>query len=585
MRREPAAAVPHSKRHVQIEFPRVQVMDYSGFPYDEPYARPRRRVNYFGWTVAILLLSGFALATWLGSFYIFDQPERPDSYRILQRLHKIDPPKRFELTAAPAGEFLNAKQLYDRYIGMGSAELAKTNAELARNYIRNYQQVRGLVPYVIGRYTIVAVRELGSGDVFTSGMVALTNAVDNGELLMEHLYPANQEMLPLMKQTLSVGLEVKLERTHDISAVVHAERLADGRIMITAVPLLYGSYTVTRGLGTFRLEPPLSLKLAAGWPLFKAKERTTIEQHYADYQQKVAAAEGGPIPIPGLSPSAAPRRAENQLVRVEQARPVQTAAVTPTPTKIEKVAKSTLSPKGRKLARKQKLESPVPTISPTQPAVAQRQPSTPAPAQQQQPSALTSTPITVAIARTPKTSIATAGPTSNASDTAAPTPNNLGVAQAASAPTATPVPVLPAQPVPADASGAALASNAGGGSWRTFPPGKMPLGRLIGAGDLSDVAEHGLAGERVYLKGQFVVNFSDANRAVLRPRATLTNKVLHFGGGSSVRIIVEYPSGYVPPQRGAVVNRDELRPYEITEVRKQEDGQLNVFVREIMQPN
>ena len=59
----------------------------------------------------------------------------------------------------------------------------------------------------------------------------------------------------------------------------------------------------------------------------------------------------------------------------------------------------------------------------------------------------------------------------------------------------------------------------------------MPLGRLVGTSDLRDVAEHGLAGERVYLKGQFVVNFSDANRAVLRPRTKLTDKVLHFGGG------------------------------------------------------
>src|SRR6266403_1011840 len=131
----------------------------------------------------------------------------------------------------------------------------------------------------------------------------------------------------------------------------------------------------------------------------------------------------------------------------------------------------------------------------------------------------------------------------------------------------------------------ALASNAGGGSCKTFPPGKMPLGRLIGTGDLRDVAEHGLAGERIYLKGQFVVNFSDANKAVMRPRAKLTDKVLHFGGGSSTRIVVEFPNGYTPPPQGAVVNRDELRPYEITEVRKQEDGQLNVFVREIMQPN
>ena len=73
------------------------------------------RINYFAWTVAILLLTGFALAAWLGSFYIFNQPERPDSYRILQRLHKIDPPKRFELTAAPARRISKRKQLYERY--------------------------------------------------------------------------------------------------------------------------------------------------------------------------------------------------------------------------------------------------------------------------------------------------------------------------------------------------------------------------------------------------------------------------------------------------------------------------------------
>src|SRR5213082_539686 len=302
-------------------------MDYGVYPYDEPYARPRRRINYFAWTVAILLLIGFALAAWLGSFYIFNQPERPDSYRILQRLHKIEPPKRFELTAAPAGEFLNPKDLYERYSEMGNAELARTNAELARNYIRNYQMVRGLVPYVVGRYKIVAARELGPGDVFTSGMVALTNAIDNGELLMEHLYPANPEALPLMKQTLTVGLQVKLERSHDISAVIHAERLIDGRILITAVPLLYGSYTVTRGLGTFRLEPPLSLNLAAGWPLFKSQERASIEQRLAEYREKMAVSQAGSVPIPGASVSPPP--AKNELVRIEQARPVAPVSTTP----------------------------------------------------------------------------------------------------------------------------------------------------------------------------------------------------------------------------------------------------------------
>ena len=560
MRRGPADAAPRSKLRDQLETgktSRVHVMDYGVSPYDERYARSGRGTNYFAWTIAILLLTGFALAAWLGSFYIFDQPERPDSYRILQRLHKIDPPKRFELTAAPAGEFLNAKQLYDRYIGMGSIELARANAELARNYIRNYQLVRGLVPYVVGRFTIVAVRELGPDDVFTSGMVALTNAVDSGEVLMEHLYPANPETLPLMRQTLNVGLEIKLERTHDLSAVIHAERLADGRILITAVPLLYGSYTVTRGLGTFRLEPPLSLNLAAGWPLFKAEERATIEKRITELRQNITPQ--GSVPIPGLSPSATPPPADNQLVRVEQARPVGTPALAPILKKGGKLAQTTPSPKGRKAARRGKLESPPPAVTPAQSMIAQNSP------------APTPTSIAVTSALTQKIPVAPTGPTVTAE-------------QAAPATTATPIPVLPALPVPAGTAGVALASNAGGGSWKTFPAGKMPLGRLIGTGDLQDVAERGLAGERVYLKGQFIVNFSEANRAVLRPRTKLTDKVLHLGGGSSARIIVEFPAGYTPPQQGAIVNRDELRPYEITEVRKQEDGQLNVFVREIMQP-
>jgi hypothetical protein len=50
-------------------------MDYGYFHYDEPYAKPRRGVNYFAWTVAILLLTGTAFAAWLLSFYIFGQPE------------------------------------------------------------------------------------------------------------------------------------------------------------------------------------------------------------------------------------------------------------------------------------------------------------------------------------------------------------------------------------------------------------------------------------------------------------------------------------------------------------------------------
>src|SRR5437868_12157197 len=252
-------------------------MEYGRFRYDEPYGsygRPvRRRINYFAWTVAILLLTGAAFAAWFSGIYIFGQPERPESYRILQKLHKLEPPKRFELTAAPAGEFLSAKQLYDRYVAMGATSLAKTNAELARSYIRNFQQTRGLVPYVVGRYVVMEARELGPHDAFTSGMVALTSAVDQGTLLMEHVYTADRQALPLMKNTLTPGLEIRFERTHDLSAVIHAERLNDGRIMITAVPLLYGTYTTANETANFIPNRPLTRNLQAGGHLSRHNPR------------------------------------------------------------------------------------------------------------------------------------------------------------------------------------------------------------------------------------------------------------------------------------------------------------------------
>ena len=544
-------------------------MDPGLFRYDEPYTygRPRRRTNYFAWTVAILLLTGLAIAAWIGSFYIIGQPERPESYRILQKLHKVDPPKRFELTAAPAGEFLTAQQVFERYSTMGAAELTKVNGELVRNYIRNFQQVRGLVPYVIGRYTIMEARELGPHDVFTSGMVALTNAVEHGELLMEHVYPADPQAVPLMKQALTVGLEVKLERTHDLSAIIHVERLEDGRLMITTLPLLYGQYMVTRGPGTFTLEPPLDLNLEAGWPLFKQSLRVKAEARFASYRQQKAPAPANP-PVPGLAPSVTPP-AENELVRIEQAVAVQPPAATLP--KFDKRGKPIPPPKGGKLAKNQKAV-PTPTAAPvaSRPIVA-KESATPSP-----------TPIAVAAASPPPKPATPAPPESQPPVVAKPVATPPERVAVASPPVATPVPALPAQPVPADSAGNALASTAGGSTWKTFPAGKMPLGRLITTGDLKDLADRGIAGERVYLKGQFVVNVADASRAVLRPRQRLTDTVLRFGAGSSTRIIVDYPAGYSPPSQGSVVNRDESRPYEITEVRKQDDGQLNVFVREIM---
>src|SRR5207244_1029421 len=208
-----------------------------------------------------------------------------------------------------------------------------------------------------------------------------------------------------------------------------------------------------------------------------------------------------------------PPPAQNEFVRVEQAKPVQGFSPPPVLAKNDKLAKPTPLPKGKR----GKKQTPAPKATPA-PAMLAQKPGAPSP-----------TPITIASARTPPPGIPNIPAVTPAPTPKAPEPAIQPVAQAPSVPAATPVPVLPAQPAPAETANVALASNAGGGSWKTFPPGKMPLGRLIGTGDLRDVADRGLAGERIYLKGQFVVNFSDANKAVMRPRAKLRSEERRVG--------------------------------------------------------
>jgi hypothetical protein len=502
--------------------------------FDDRLGFERKRTNFFAWTIAILFLTGLALAAWLGSFYIIGQPERPESYRILQKLHKIEPPKRFALTAAPAGEFLNPKQLYTRYLAMGPAELGRKDAELRRNFIRNFQQVHGLVTYVVGRFNIMDARELTPDDVFTSGAVALTRALEQPELLMEHVFTAADEHDgKLLKQMLAMGTDVNLERTHDLSAVIHVERLADGRIQITAIPLLYGSYAVMRGTGTFSLEPPADLNLAAGWPLFKGQARHTAEVRYDSYRERLAPATSA-LPILGLPPAKTASPPEDALVRVEPAVPLNEEPTTPLPTRGGR-NKGALAKAGKPA------KSPFEGAA-TGPLVARR------------------------------AELAPPDADSSPNDTRTASP-----ASASSSPT-----VLRALPVTSSSPGVAIASTTGA-TWKTFAPGQVPAGRLLDTAGLREVADKGIRGERVYLKGEFVVNFSDGNRAVLRPTAGGSAQRAS-GLSRNARIIVDYPAGAPLPEPGTALTRDNNSPYEVTEVRQQADGQLNVFVREIMKP-
>jgi hypothetical protein len=479
---------------------------------------PHRRDNLFGWTVAILFFLGLALGCWIGSYYIFGHPEKPRSYRILQKLKKVEPPRRFELTAAPPGEFLTAQKLFDRYGTMPALQFQDENAELLRTYIRNYEQTKKLVPYVIGQFRIISARELTEDDVFRSGFVALAQSVDLPQVYVEQLFPAPAESVPALKRMLAEGLEMKLARSLDLSAVIHIVKHEDGRMQFTVVPLLYGSYAMKQGAGTFSLEPPEALNLDAGVPVVKAAPFAKI------------AASAKPSKVPRTTAPAATASAVTGIVRPPAPVPEELVRVQPA------VTQATASP------------TPAEVVKPTPPPVAA---TTPRPVPPATPAVVArATPVPVPSA-TPPPAVAAASPE--------------GVQLQ---------PFLAAMPSPPVTST--------GGNWRTYPPGQMPRGRLVETSELGGLAERGVGGERLYLRGSFTVTASGENRAVLRSQGGVTN-MLKPGSGT-MRVIVEFPQGAQPPVEGAAFARDEARPFQITDVRKGADGQINVYVREVTTP-
>ena len=134
--------------------------------------------------------------------------------------------------------------------------------------------------------------------------MALARAVEQPELIMEHVFTtADEHDAKLLQERLVMGMDVNLERRHDLSAVIHAERLPDGRVQITVMPPLYGSYAVTRaeqGLSVWsrRLRSQPCGGLA---DLQIATCARTVENRYNDYRSRLAPATST-LPIVGLAP-------------------------------------------------------------------------------------------------------------------------------------------------------------------------------------------------------------------------------------------------------------------------------------------
>ncbi len=267
---------------------------------DEKPVRRGTGNGFFIWSVVLLVMTGACFASWIGSFYVVGHPENPKCYRILKKFKRVEPPKRFAVTDAPKGEFLTAPKLLDRFGKLGQLELDRENALLLRNYLMNFRESGRRVPYVAGRFQVVQSYALGRKDSFPSGAVAVAQSELLPQVLVEFVFPAAPKNVETIRETVATGADITLQRAHDLWALLHVERHADGRMQFTVVPLPYSGWQLKGGTGSFSLRSPeellrdhgFDLNLGAGLPIVRDPRLTTALAEFKEFRRKALARAG-----------------------------------------------------------------------------------------------------------------------------------------------------------------------------------------------------------------------------------------------------------------------------------------------------
>lgn len=227
-------------------------------------APQKPRASYpLAWSITLSLMLVLAVASWVFSLYVFQHPEEPIPHAILRKLNRLEPPKRFDIYAVPAGKALPARDAYAKYrrfLGLSPAELEALNSRLIREYLNNYRRADA-VDYVSGTFKVVSVVPLHEGSFMPQGVAVRAASVESEDLEIEYLMPG-PELRPGLFQE---GDKLVIEASRAFAAVVQASPLPGQRLCLSLIPLVYGPHTPSEG-DPIELEPPPLTNPSAPWP-------------------------------------------------------------------------------------------------------------------------------------------------------------------------------------------------------------------------------------------------------------------------------------------------------------------------------
>lgn len=219
--------------------------------------------NFVIWLAVLAVLIGLNFASWSFCMWVFGQPEHPMNYRLLTKLERLEPIHGFTPVSAPRGKFLSAKDLYAQVYPFSDTELRAYNGILKRSYLKNYVEIENVV-FLSGEFTVLAVQPMGEEDVFPAGYVIRGRSTTFPDAIVDFALPA--EKTP-EKFEFAEGQVLKIEESTTCAALLHIERLEDGTMTFTAVPLVEREYVFNDNAKIAVVPPPMIQIDPERWPI------------------------------------------------------------------------------------------------------------------------------------------------------------------------------------------------------------------------------------------------------------------------------------------------------------------------------
>lgn len=234
------------------------------------------RPPYFWWLLANALALCFAVISWGICLHVFGNPEIPRNYEILRKIGRLPQLKHYTALDAPNGKLLDPKGLYSQFSALTGDPLVRVNSQLARNYLTNFSRPQ-VITYIEGDYQVDKVRKLGRSDFLPAGFVIRGRALVKPDdftkpapfpVLIEYVFPTLDTNAARHFQP---GDILSVKKNPHCAVILHVAREVEAgeqMVCLTVIPIAYGPYCVN-DTATITLEPPVEVRPASGFPIFK----------------------------------------------------------------------------------------------------------------------------------------------------------------------------------------------------------------------------------------------------------------------------------------------------------------------------